>query len=91
MDQPPGYEILGQEDSLQIEKGTYGFKQAPRSWYSRIDSYLLLNGFNRCSSEPTLYKKMNEEGEILIVCLYVDHLIFTGNLSIDLFKAYMKK
>jgi hypothetical protein len=34
---------------------------------------------------------MNEEGEILIVCLYVDDLIFTSNLSIDLFKADMKK
>lgn len=92
VDQPPGYEILGQEDKVyKLKKTLYGLKQAPRAWYNRIDSYLLLNGFNRCSSEPTLYTKMNEEGEILIVCLYVDDLIVTGNLSIDLFKADMKK
>jgi len=34
---------------------------------------------------------MNENGEILIVGLYVDDLIFTGDLAIDLFKGDMKK
>ena len=92
VEQPPGYEILGQEDKVyKLKKALYGLKQAPRAWYSRIDSYLLQNDCNRCSSEPTLYTKMNEKGEILIVCLYVDDLIFTGDLSIDLFKEAMKK
>jgi hypothetical protein len=92
VDQPPGYEILGQEEKVyKLKKALYGLKQAPRAWYSRIDSYLLQKGFNRCSSEPTLYTKLNEEGKILIVCLYVDDLIFTGNLSIEMFKSDMKK
>ena len=60
-------------------------------WYGIIYSYLLQNGFNRCSSEPTLYTKMNEKGEILIVCLYVNDLIITGDLSIDAFKSAMKQ
>ena len=34
---------------------------------------------------------MNEIGDILIVCLYVDDFIITGNLSIDMFKSAMKK
>lgn len=92
VEQPPGYEIVGQEDKVyKLKKALYGLKQAPRAWYSRIDSYFLQNGFNRCNSEPTLYTKMNEQCEFIIVCLYVDDLIFTGDLAIDLFKGPMKK
>ena len=49
------------------------------------------HGFSKCSSEPTLYIKVNNQGKVLIVCLYVDDLIFTGNFSIDFFKSAMKK
>lgn len=52
---------------------------------------MLKNGFNKSTSEPTLYIKVNEQGQILMACLYVDNLIFTGNLSIDVFKSEMKK
>ena len=34
---------------------------------------------------------MNEQGDIIIVCLYVDGLIFMSDLSIDMFKSAMKK
>ena len=66
-------------------------KQAPRAWYSRIDSYLISHGFCRSSSEPTLYTKTNQQGKILIVCLYVDDMIFTGDLSVYKFKTTMKQ
>lgn len=60
--------------------------------YSRIDSYLLENGFEKCEGEPTLYIKEND-GKILIVVLYVDDVIFTGNddYLIENFKAVMKE
>ena len=53
-------------------------KQAPRAWYSKIDSYLMRNGFSKSDGEPTLYIKTSN-GKVLIVVLYVDDLIFTGN------------
>ena len=52
---------------------------------------MIKNGFNRSTSEPNLYTKVNKEGQILIVFLYVDDLIFTSHLSIDMFKSEMKK
>jgi hypothetical protein len=92
VEQPHGYEIKEHEDKVyKLKKALYGLKQAPRAWYSRIDSYLIKNGFSRSSSEPTLYTKVNQQGQILIVCLYVDDMIFTGDLSVDEFKAAMKK
>ena len=62
----------------KLKKTLYGLKQAPRAWYSRIESYLLENGFEKCEGEPTLYIKGND-GKMLIVVLYVDDVIFTGN------------
>lgn len=73
-----------------MKKALYGLKQASRVWYNTIDEYLTGVGFSRCPSEPTLYTKVNQEGKIMIVCLYVDDLIFTGDLSIDDFKDAMK-
>ena len=74
----------------RLKKELYGLKQAPRAWYSRIDFYLIENGFHRSESEPTLYTKVNEQDKMLIVCLYVDDLIFTGDYGIGDFKAVME-
>ena len=60
------------------------------AWYSWIDSYLIENGFHRSESELTLYIKVNEQGKMLILCLYVDDLIFTSDFSIEYFKAVME-
>ena len=91
VEQPQGYEVPGQEHKLYIlKKALYGLKQAPRAWYSRIDSYLTEKGFHRSESEPKLYTKVNEKGKMLIVYLYVDDLIFTGDFGIADFKAVME-
>ena len=92
VEQPRGYEIEGLEHKVcKLKKALYGLKQAPRAWYNRIDAYLTENGFEKCDLEPKIYIKEND-GKILIVVLYVDDLIFTGNevsLIVD-FKAVMK-
>ena len=86
-----GYEVLGKEHKVYRLKNTlYGLKQAPRAWYSRIDSYLTENGFHRSESDPTLYTKLNEQGNMLIVFLYVDDLIFTVDFSIKEFRTVME-
>ena len=49
------------------------------------------NGLNKSRSECTLYTKINKQGQILIVCFYVDDMIFTENMSVDKFKLSMKQ
>lgn len=79
VEQPPGYAMEGKEDYvLKLKKGLYGLKQAPRAWNCRIDKYFQENDFIKCPYEHTLYTKVSGDG-IMIVCLYVDDLIFTGN------------
>ena len=88
VEQPQGYEVPSQEHKVyRMKNALYGLKQAPRAWYSQIDSYVTENGLHRSESEPTLYTKVNEKGKMLIVCLYVDDLIFTGDFCIANFKS----
>eukprot|EP00253_Pinus_taeda_P021086 PITA_21086 len=62
VEQPPGYEVEGQQHKVcKLKKTLYGLKQTTRAWYSRIDAYLMENGFDKCDGEPTLYIKENDE------------------------------
>ncbi|KAG9450495.1 hypothetical protein H6P81_010460 [Aristolochia fimbriata] len=80
VEQPPGYEKKGEEEKLyRLKKALYGLKQAPRAWNMRIDSYFQEHDFRKSPHEHALYTKKNEDGDIMIVCLYVDDMIFTGN------------
>jgi len=82
VEQPAGYLVKGKEDKVyRLKKALYGLKQAPRAWYKKNDSYFIQNGFQRCPFEYTLYIKFIDPGDVLIVCLYVNDLIFTGNNS----------
>ncbi|GLT50492.1 hypothetical protein SLA2020_239750 [Shorea laevis] len=93
IDQPPGYVKSGSEHKVyRLKKALYGLKQAPRAWYSRIDAYFLKEGFQKCPYEHTLYIKFGDGGKLIIVCLYVDDLIYTGNDlgMLEKFKQSMK-
>ncbi|KAH9805142.1 hypothetical protein KPL71_002337 [Citrus sinensis] len=79
VEQPEGYVKEGEEDKVYLlKKALYGLKQAPRAWYNRIDEYLRNLGFVRSLSESTLYVK-HIGADILIISLYVDDLLVTGN------------
>jgi len=78
--QPNGFVKKGEEEKVyKLKKALYGLKQAPRAWYNKIEAYFVRNGFDRCLCEHTLFTKSKEGGKILIVSLYVDDLIYTGN------------
>ncbi|KAK2404761.1 putative mitochondrial protein [Trifolium repens] len=80
VEQPAGFVISGHEDKVyRLHKALYGLKQAPRAWYSRIDSHFLQNDFKRSQNEPTLYVKDCGNEKKLIVSLYVDDLLVTGD------------
>ena len=94
IEQPQGYEVKGEEDKVyKLKKAIYGLKQAPRAWYNKIESYFEKEGFNRCPHEHTLFTKREEGGKMLLVSIYVDDLIFTGNdeTMFEIFKKSMKQ
>ncbi|KAM1007578.1 hypothetical protein ACFX2A_004219 [Malus domestica] len=92
VEQPQGYEQKESESKVyRLKMALYGLKQAPQAWYSRIETYFIKESFNKYPYEHTLFIKVANEGKILIVCLYVDDLIFTGNdeSMIEQFKKSM--
>ena len=56
----------------------YGIKQAPSSWYSRLDKYLHQTGFRKGSAYNNLYIKVIQ-GNILLIEVYVDDIIFCSD------------
>ncbi|TYK08583.1 Retrovirus-related Pol polyprotein from transposon TNT 1-94 [Cucumis melo var. makuwa] len=93
VEQLEGCEKQGERNKVYLlKKALYGLKQAPRAWYSKIDEHLLSLGFLKSLSESTLYVKHNGTS-ILIVSLYVDDLLVTGNNAyhIQNFKWEMMK
>jgi hypothetical protein len=91
VDQPPGFEVNEQPTKVYwLKKDLYVLKKAPTTWYNRIDIYLIKSGFSRTQNEPTLYTKTDKQGKILIVCLYVDDMIYTRNIDLTSFKHAMQ-
>ena len=60
-----------------MKKALYGLKEAPRTWYSRIDSFLSSLGFTKSKADSNLYYKADDDG-IMILLLSVDDLLFIG-------------
>jgi hypothetical protein len=92
VEQPMGYQKGDSSNVYKLKKALYGLKQAPRAWYSKIESYFCNEGFEKCPHEHTLFVK-HAGSKFLIVSLYVDDLIYTGNCEamFEKFKHSMKK
>ncbi|GJZ24100.1 putative ribonuclease H-like domain-containing protein, partial [Tanacetum coccineum] len=74
--QPPGFEDPHFPDKVyKVEKALYDLHQAPRAWYETLSTYLIENGFGRCTIDKTLFIK-KDKGDILLVQVYVDDIIF---------------
>ncbi|KAI3784263.1 hypothetical protein L1987_43358 [Smallanthus sonchifolius] len=69
--QPPCF--IDPEHPTQVFK--LCLHQAPRAWYETLSGYLLSNNFRRGAIDQTLFIK-DEGGEILLVQIYVDDIIF---------------
>jgi len=81
MEQPPSFLI----DSIiifRLQKSRYGLKQASRAWYAKIDCFFLNIGFKHCEYDHSIYI-LHDNGDTLIIVIYVDDLITTGN-NLDL-------
>ncbi|GKC08827.1 putative ribonuclease H-like domain-containing protein, partial [Tanacetum coccineum] len=74
--QPLGFEDPDFLDRVyKVEKELYGLHQAPRAWYETLSTYLLDNRFQRGKIDNTLFIR-RDKGDILLVQLYVDDIIF---------------
>ena len=79
IEQPEGFETFDRESHVcRLKRTLYGLKQAPCAWYTRIDNYFTRLGFTKSEADANLYQIV-VEGKLLIIVLYVDDLILTGD------------
>ena len=77
VEKPLGFETHDRETHVcKLKKAMYGLKQAPKTWYNRIDSFLTILGFTKSKADSNLYYKV-EEGNPVILLLYVDDQFVT--------------
>jgi len=57
MEQPTGFIQTNSNLVCQFKKSLCGLKQAPRAWYTNMDSFLLETSFSRCHSNNIVYTK----------------------------------
>lgn len=67
--QHPGY-------VCHLKKSLYGLKQTLRAWYDTLKSSLVELGFQRCTSDFSLFFKKSATG-LLLVLIYVDDTLVT--------------
>ena len=56
MEQPLGFERHDRESHVcRLKKSLYDLKQAPKTWYNKIDSFLSSLGFTKSKADSNLY------------------------------------
>jgi hypothetical protein len=86
MEIPDGFDIgeLAAEADLdphdprlcfKIEKSLYGTPQAGRNWNRDINKAILDEGFKPFPKDPCIYIRVNPNGSIIMLGLYVDDLL----------------
>ncbi|CAL9021727.1 unnamed protein product, partial [Prunus brigantina] len=91
VEQPAGFKDHFYPDHVyRLKKALYGLKQAPRTWYERLSSYLLQNGYTRGAIDKTLFVK-RVKSDLVVAQVYVDDIVFgsTSNFLVTEFTNIM--
>jgi hypothetical protein len=79
MEIPPGFNTRMTEGKVcKLKKSLYGLKQSPRAWFGKFRKEICNKGFLQSNADHTLFYK-NHQGRIVILIVYVDDIIITGN------------
>jgi hypothetical protein len=88
------FDYTGHENRVIVRliRNLYGSKQAAYMWYTLLCEVLLEYGFVRSIYEPCCFIYHKNDIHI-IVCVYVDDLLITGNREIEVenVKVYLSK
>jgi hypothetical protein len=91
--QPPGFENFKYPNRVyKLSKALYRLKQASRTWYARLMTFLLEHGYVTGSVDKTLFT-LKHGTKFLLVQIYVDDIIFGGSFYslVSSFQKMMKR
>ncbi|PKH48991.1 hypothetical protein CRG98_050339, partial [Punica granatum] len=92
MEMPPGFEAGKPGSVCRLKKSLYGLRQASRNWFSKFADALQGYGFIQSGADHSLFT-WSKGGDFLVVLVYVDDLILTGNSKVRCaaFKEYLRR
>lgn len=70
----------------KLHKALYGLKQAPKAWNMKVDSFFKHLGFKKCQMEYGVYVQHTSEGNVILVCLYLDDILLTRSYTYEINK-----
>ena len=85
MQMPPGYENEATQGKVcRLKRSIYGLKQSPRAWFGKFSQVLKSLGYRQCNGDHTLFFRHFPQGGVVLLIVYVDDIIITGNLTIEI-------
>ncbi|KAM6574267.1 hypothetical protein CsatA_022594 [Cannabis sativa] len=90
MVQPQGFKDQSQPKAVcKLAKSLYGLKQARRAWYDKLKTTLLSWNFQNSRADSSLFF-YKTSSTIIMVLIYVDDIIVTGN-DVAKLQKFIKK
>ena len=65
--------------TAKLEREIYGLKQSGRKWGHLCAHTLIADGFEQCKADPCTFRKVVDEGVVIIIGVYVDDLLVGGS------------
>ncbi|KAH9704751.1 hypothetical protein KPL70_011593 [Citrus sinensis] len=91
MSSPPGFEErCGNGRVCRLKKSLYGLKQSPRAWFERFGKVIKRYGYIQSQADHTMFYKHSNDGKIVILIVYVDDIVLTGDDYDELAKLKKK-
>ncbi|GJU91243.1 zinc finger, CCHC-type containing protein [Tanacetum coccineum] len=92
INQPQGFIMHGNENKVcKLIKSLHGLKRAPKKCHQKFDEVVLSNGYLLNQVDKCVYRKFDESGKGVIICLYVDDMLIFGTdqVQVDLTKEFL--
>ncbi|RVW81800.1 Retrovirus-related Pol polyprotein from transposon RE1 [Vitis vinifera] len=79
MNIPPGFEGNTSNNMCKLKKAICGLKQSLRAWFGRFAKVMKESGYKQSQGDHTLFIKHSAAGGVIVLLVYVDDIIVTGN------------
>ena len=62
-----------------LKKALYDLKQSHRAWFGRFTQAMVSLGYRQSQSDHTMFIKHSLNGKLILLLVYVDDMIITGD------------
>ena len=79
-DLPPRFKVDPEINKVfKLKRTLYDLKQSSKAWFKRFDKAVTCNGFNQNQVNHTMFYKHKGNDKVVVLIVYVDDIILTGN------------